>query len=335
MSESTLRAIVLVGGEGTRLRPLTLTRPKPMLPVNGVSILEHKLVHLASHGVTDVVLSLGYKPDAFRSAFPTGSVAGIRLQYAVEPTPLDTAGAVLFAASAAGFDDTTDGPLIVVNGDVITGLDLTEQIAFHRRSGAEATLALTRVEDPSAFGVVPTDVSGRVLDFVEKPDRGDAPTDWINAGAYVIESSVLRRISPDQKVSIERVVFPAIVADRALFAVRSPSYWIDAGTPATYLEANLDELRRSGAVPSDAMVHPTALVTDAVVGSGVRIGAGATVKRSVLLPHAVVEDGATVVDSIVGEGACISARASIAGLSVVGDGSVVGPGSDLHGERVG
>ena len=209
-----MRAVVLVGGEGTRLRPLTLTSPKQMLPVVGVPMIERVLGHLASHGIDEAVLSLGYLPNAFMQAYPDGAAAGVRLIYAVEPEPLDTAGALRFAAKFGGITET----FVVVNGDVLTDLDLTGLVAFHRKRGAEGTIALHPVDDPSSFGVVPTDANGRVTAFVEKPPRDEAPTNEINAGTYVLEASVLDRIPEGGRVSIERETFPAMVRDGSLFA---------------------------------------------------------------------------------------------------------------------
>ena len=327
------RAILLVGGEGTRLRPLTYTRPKPLLPVVGISILERKLSHLAAHGVTDAVLSLGYKPDAFLAAFPSGEACGVRLHYAVEPAPLDTAGAILFAAIDAGYDQL-DGPTIVVNGDVITDLDITGQLAFHVANGAEATIALTQVEDPSAFGVVPTDDHGRVLAFVEKPPRNEAPTNWINAGTYILEPSVLARIPRARKASIEREIFPVIAAEGKLFAVHSPAYWIDTGTPALYLQATGDLLGDSSFVGEGAVVDPSAVVQRSVIGAGATVGAHAQVIRSVLLPGAVIGDKALVEDSIVGARAQVGSRSKLSAHTVLGDGVVVAADVVHIGERL-
>lgn len=327
-----LRAVVLVGGEGTRLRPLTLTRPKPMLPVVGVPIIERKVEHLVRHGVTEVVLSLGYRPDAFLEAYPDGRIAGAAMRYAVESEPLDTAGAVRFAARAAGFHG--DGaPIIVVNGDLLTDLDVTELVEFHRTRGAEATIALTEVEDPSAFGVVATDAHGRVQAFVEKPPREEAPSRWINAGVYVLESSVLDRI-PEGRVSIERTTFPAMVAEGTLFALGHSSYWLDAGTPATYLQANLDELAGAAWVDASASVAAGASVAVSAVGAGCVIESGAVVERSVLLPGVRVGAGAVVRDSMIGEGAEIGARAVLESLTVVGDHTQVVADARHTGERV-
>ena len=241
--DQVMKAVVLVGGEGTRLRPLTLSAPKQMLPIVGVPMIERVLGHLAAHGIDEAVLSLGYLPDAFLDAYPDGQAAGVRLSYAVEPEPLDTAGAVRFAATFAGIDET----FVVVNGDVLTDIDLTALVAFHRERGAEGTIALHPVADPSAFGVVPTDDDGRVTAFVEKPPRDEAPTNLINAGTYVLEPSVLARIPEGGRVSIERETFPAMVRDGGLYARSDDAYWLDTGTPAAYLQAHFDFLRQARA----------------------------------------------------------------------------------------
>ena len=231
-----MRAIILVGGFGTRLRPLTAHTPKQMLPVVDRPMIERVVTSLARFGVTDAVLSLGYRPDAFLEAYPDDTCAGVALHYAVEPEPLDTAGAVRFAADDGGIEHT----FLVVNGDVLTDLDVSTLWDFHQRQGAEGTIALTPVDDPSRYGVVPIHGDGRVEAFVEKPPPGQAPTNWINAGTYVLEPSVLERIPAGRRVSIERATFPEMVADGSLYAMHSDSYWIDAGTPATYLQSQLD-----------------------------------------------------------------------------------------------
>jgi mannose-1-phosphate guanylyltransferase len=327
------RAVVLVGGEGTRLRPLTYTRPKPLLPVVGISIIERKLIHLAEHGISHVVLSLGYQPDKFLAAFPDGEIAGVRLSYAVEPSPLDTAGAIRFAAETIGFLDS-DEPIVVLNGDVITSLDLRSQIRFHRECGAEATIALTQVEDPSAFGVVPTDPTGRVVAFVEKPPRDEAPTDWINAGAYVLERSVFDRIPSGERLSIERAVFPRIAETGGLYAVHSPAYWIDTGTPQLFIQAALDVLGEDSHLGPGSSVHATARIHRSVIGAGSRVGPGAVIERSVLLPGAIVEAGAMIIDSVLGESAMVGPRASLRDLTVIGDGAEVDAEAVLVGERL-
>ncbi|MDP9404649.1 MAG: NDP-sugar synthase [Actinomycetota bacterium] len=354
-----MRAVVLVGGEGTRLRPLTFTTPKQLLPVAEVTMIERVLSHLSAHGVDDVVLSMGYRPDGFLSMFPDNRCAGVALSYAVEPTPLDTAGGIRFAAERARLDST----FLVVNGDVLTDMDLQALVAFHRVSAAEATVSLVPVEDPSRFGVVATDTDGRVSAFIEKPTAGEAPTNLVNAGTYVLEPTVLARIPGGRRVSIERETFPALVGGGSLFALASSAYWIDAGTPPEYLRANLDlvagvrgALPAPGARPAgegawhlgapvvDAPASPGSLIGDAafvgrraevrasVVGAGARVE-DATVTGSLILPGAVVQRGATVEGSIVGAGAVVGEGSKLTGLAVVGDGARIKAGAQLDGVR--
>ncbi len=341
-----MNAIVLAGGEGTRLRPLTYTTPKPLLPIANRPFLEHQLSWLARHGVDEVVLSLGYKPDAFARRFRSGTYDGVRLRYAVEPEPLGTAGAIRFAAHHhAGDGDRLSGRFLVCNGDVLTDLDVSALVRFHEERGAQASIALTRVEDPSAFGVVPTGDDGRVQSFVEKPPPDQAPTDWINAGTYVLEASVLDTIPAGQAVSIERETFPGLLAAGGkLYAMRSPDYWIDIGTPAKYLQANTDMLagRIAGGRPSlgsalvgpGARVAPEAEVTDSVVGPGVEVAEGAKIIRSVLLEGVRVAPGAEVVDSVIGPGAVVGPGVLVSGTSIVGPGADVPAGARLVGARV-
>jgi mannose-1-phosphate guanylyltransferase len=327
-----MRAVVLVGGFGTRLRPLTASIPKPMLPVGHVPIIERLVVNLARGGVTEVTLALGFKPEPFVAAFPDGECAGVAMRYAVEPEPLDTAGAIRFAADQAGIDDT----FVVANGDVLTDLDVSALVAFHRLRRAEATIHLIGVPDPSAFGVVALDADGRVERFVEKPAPGTAPSNLINAGTYVLEPSVLDRIPLGRKVSIERATFPAVVADGGLYGMATDDYWLDTGRPDLYLQANLDIANgvrrhdRCSPVHPAARVHPSASVSGSVVGEGAEVGEGAVVTSSVLLPGAVIGARSVVADSVVmgrvGEGAEVRA-------SVLGADAAVLAGEHVHGER--
>lgn len=307
-----MRAVVLVGGFGTRLRPLTFTTPKPMLPVGHVPIIERLVDNLARGGVTDVTLALGFKPEPFIEAFPDGRCNGVDLHYAVEPEPLDTAGAIRFAADFSEIDDT----FVVANGDVLTDLDVAGLVAFHRSRNAEATIHLIRVPDPSAFGVVETTAEGKVLRFVEKPPPGTEPSNEINAGTYVLEPSVLQRVPAGKKVSIERVVFPEIAADGRLYAMATDDYWIDTGNPSFYRQANIhliDGTRAQHAIEgvhAGAEVHPTAVIEGSVVAEGASVGAFAQITDSVLLSGAVVSARAVVANSVVmgsvGEGATVS-----------------------------
>lgn len=330
-----MRAIVLVGGFGTRLRPLTLTTPKQMLPIVDRPMIERVVASLADHGVSDAVLSLGYRPDAFVDTYPDDLCAGVRLHYAVEAEPLDTAGAVRFAATEADIDST----FLVVNGDVLTDLDVSALWKFHQEHGAEGTIALTPVEDPSRYGVVPIDDDGRVQAFIEKPPAGQAPSRWINAGTYVLEPSVLERIPVGRRVSIERETFPRMVADGTLYALQSDAYWVDAGTPETYLQAQLDLIdgvrgEAEPAVAPSAKIASTAVVEHAIVMADAVVESGAEVVDSAVLPGARVCAGAVVRRSIVGPGAAVGEGARLDDLSVVGEGTVIEPGAVLHGARV-
>jgi mannose-1-phosphate guanylyltransferase len=334
-----------------------------MLPIVEQAMVERVLGHLASHGIDEAVLSLGYRPDAFSDAYPDGVIAGVRATYAVEPSPLDTAGAIRFAAKFGGIDDT----FVVLNGDVLTDFDISGLVEFHRDRAAEGTIGLTPVDDPSSFGVVPTDPDGKVTAFIEKPPRDEAPTNLINAGIYILEPSVLDRIAPDVRVSIERETFPAMVADGTLYARGSDAYWLDTGTPDAYLRAHRDLLngRRSGPPAPDAVadpdlgpgvwtigevdatpgtvtrsllgdgssIAPNATVTDSVVGAGAVVEEGATVADSVLLPGARVAARASVDHSIVGTDAIVGQRCIVTGISVIGAGSVIASGTTLDGER--
>ena len=327
-----MRAVVLVGGVGSRLRPLTLSVLKPMLPVGHRPIIERLIGNVVRGGVTDVTLALGFKPQPFIDAFPDGVCAGARLHYAVEPEPLDTAGAVRFAADSSGID----GTFVVANGDVLTDLDIAALVAFHRDRDALATLHLTAVEDPSSFGVVGIDPDGRVDRFVEKPAPGTAPSNLINAGTYVLERSVLERIGTDAPVSIERVTFPSIVAERRLYAMPTKDYWIDTGRPDHYLAANLDMLIGLRAhdhcegIEPGAAVSPSADVREALISAGALVDAGATVVRSVVLPGAEICDGASVTgSSVMGR---VGRGASATGC-VIGAGAVVEEGETLVAAR--
>lgn len=352
---------MLVGGEGTRLRPLTDTRPKQLLPVAEVPMLERVVAPLVSGGVDEVVLSLGYRPADFLAVYGGGSIAGVPCTCVVEPDLLDTAGAIAFAAGQAGVDDT----FVAVNGDVLSDIDVGELVAFHRQRGAEATVALVGVEDPSRFGVVVTDAQGRVRAFVEKPPPGTAPSNQINAGAYVLEPSVLDRVEPGVRVSIERQTFPALAEQGSLFARSFDVYWLDTGTPQAYLQAHADLLHgRRGRPPAPgarqlaeglwaigdvsvagdagggtllgagAQVAAGATVSDSCIGAGARVAAGAVVSGSVLLPGATVGPGARVERSVLGAGAWVGERAVVDGVSVVGDGGRVEPGATVHEGRV-
>jgi mannose-1-phosphate guanylyltransferase len=319
-----MRAVLLVGGFGTRLRPLTNTTPKQMLPVVDRPMIEWVIGHLVDSGIDDVVLALGYRPDVFLEHYPEGKIAGASVHYAAEPEPLGTAGAIRFAARDAGIDET----FVVMNADVLTDLDVPALVAFHGANGCEATISLHEVEDPSRFGVVDLDADGLVRRFVEKPAPGEAPSHLINAGTYVIEPSVLDRIPDGRSVSIERETFPSLAADGRLWALDDGGvYWMDTGTPEHYLQVQLDLLdgRRSvrvDGVHPDAELHPKATVSRSVAAAGAVVEAGAEVIESALMIDARVGAGARVSGSIVGPGAVVEAG------TFVPPGSIVAPDDD-------
>jgi mannose-1-phosphate guanylyltransferase len=324
-------------------------------------MLERVLTHLQAHGVDEVVLSLGYRPDAFFAAYPDHEAVGVRLDYAVEPEPLDTAGAIAFAAGHAGIDET----FIVVNGDVLSDVDTSALVAFHRSHGATATIHLKAVDDPTRFGVVPTTADGRVIEFVEKPPADLVPTNLINAGTYVLEPEVLARIPAGRRVSIERETFPELAAQGAVYAMASDAYWLDTGTPTAYLQANADLLDGTrpgipapgarqvsvgvwtlgapvvrGAVygPSllgaGAQIAHDATVTGSVIGARAVVERGAHVENSVLLPGARVGVGAQVVGSILGHDCVVGAGCELSPVTVVGDDVEVPEGTRLADARV-
>jgi len=335
-----LKSIILVGGKGTRLRPLTFETPKQMLPLVGTPMIECVFESLASHGVTEAVLSLGYLPESFIEAYPTNVIAGVKVTYAVEPEPLDTAGAIRFAAEFAGLDET----FLVVNGDVLTDLDITRLLAFHRERGAEATIALHPVEDPSRFGVVPTTPEGKVIAFVEKPPRDEAPTNQINAGTYVFEPSVLARIAPEGRVSVERETFPALAADGVLYALADEKYWLDTGTPQAFIKANVDLLKgrehvhefvgiENGSwIHPSATVDPSAKIINSVIDRDCIVSHNAILIESILMPGAVIQADAKVSSSIIGPGAVVGSSSVLGAICVVGANVHVAPKSELSGD---
>ena len=340
-------AVLLVGGQGTRLRPLTINTPKPMLPVAGVPCTEHQIARAREAGVTRIVLGTSYKAEVFRDYFGDGSKFGVELIYAVEDHPLGTGGAIRNVAPH--LQSGPDDPVLIFNGDVLTGVDLRHLLGVHEETQAAVTLYLTRVEDPRAFGLVPTDGDGRVTAFLEKP-KTDAEiiTDQINAGCYVFRRSVIDEIPTGRPVSVERETFPGLLAaGRRLQGVVDDGYWLDLGNPLAFVRGSADLVL--GRAPSPAVPGPTGefLVLPAaevsrrarlshgtVVGTGASVGAHAEVSGSVLFDGAIVSAGAVVRDSVVGAGAVIGAGASLDGV-VVGDRAIIGPGNELTvGARV-
>ena len=340
-------AILLVGGKGTRLRPLTVRTPKPMVPAAGVPFLTHQLARARSAGVEHVVLATSYLAEVFEPYFGDGSSLGLHLEYVTERDPLGTGGAIRNVASR--LRSGPDEPVLIFNGDILTGLDIRALVRTHETSGADVSLHLTRVEDPRAFGLVPTDGDGRVTAFLEKPQTPEEiVTDQINAGAYVFRRSVIDEIPAGRPVSVERETFPGLLAAGAhLQGMVDSTYWLDLGTPQAFVRGSADLVlghAPSPAVPGrcgDRLVLPTATVAQdakltagTVVGAGATVGAGARITGSAVLDGAVVEPGAVITDSLIGEGARVGARTVLSGV-VVGDGATVGADNELReGVRV-
>jgi mannose-1-phosphate guanylyltransferase len=316
-----VQAIVLVGGEGTRLRPLTETVPKPALTLVDRPFLAYMIEWLAGHGVSEVVLACGFLPGVLKEALAGEEErAGVRITYAVEPERRGTAGAIRFAADELG--ERLEDRFLALNGDVLTDLDLSALLRAHERRAASATIGLHSVEDSSAFGLVHTGPEDAVLQFLEK--TGEAVPGEINAGMYVLERSVLDLIPPGEEVSIERDVFPRLVGE-GLHGLRLDGYWVDIGTPERYLQASWDILERRVEtrveptaegllIDSAAEVSPGASVGPrAVIGAACRVAEGATVRDSVLLGGCSVGEGATVSDSILSAGTEVAAGAVVEG----------------------
>jgi mannose-1-phosphate guanylyltransferase len=338
---SDIDAVVLVGGQGTRLRPLTLSAPKPMLPTAGMPFLTHLLARIAEAGITHVILGTSYKAEVFEGHFGDGAALGLELEYVTEAEPLGTGGGIRNVLPQLRADT-----VMVFNGDVLGGADLGMVLDTHAKNDADVTLHLVRVGNPRAFGCVPTDESGRVLAFLEKTE--DPPTDQINAGCYVFRREYIEKIPAGRPVSVEREVFPTLLADGVrMFGHVDASYWRDMGTPEDFVRGSADLVR--GLAPSPALsgqrgewlVHPGAgvapgavLIGGTVVGRGAEVGAGARLDSAVLFDGARVEAGAVIERSIVGFGTRIGPRALIRD-AVIGDGADIGARCELvQGARV-
>jgi mannose-1-phosphate guanylyltransferase len=326
-----MQALVLAGGEGTRLRPLTLTVPKPVMPLAGRPFLTFMLDWLRAHGVDDVLLSCGFLAHAVEDVVGH-EYDGMRLEYVHEEQPLGTAGPVRLAADEGLLQERA----LVINGDVLTDLDLTAELAFHERRGATATLALIPVEETASYGVVPTADDGAVEAFLEK-SRGPAPTNRINAGAYVIERAVVERIPSGRAVSFEREVFPSLVGE-GLYGCFQDGYWIDIGTPERYLEATYDLLagRLESTLPTrdetGSLIYEPALTAGAhigpqcVLGPQCSVGADTAIERSVLHARVTVGSGCTIRGAVLGERVHVGDGAHVEPGAVLGSGVVVEPG---------
>lgn len=336
-----MKAIVLVGGEGTRLRPLTWRTPKQLVPVVNRPLLDHLLLHLQRHGIDRVTLAMTRRSEAIHEAFGDGARLGLSLDYAYEETPLGSGGAI--ASIAGGWDER----FLVCNGDIVTDLDLSAMIDAHEARGAELSISLHEVEDPSPFGVVAHDADGRIRRFVEKPPRDEAPSRLINAGTWIFEPSVLREMDAAQFNRVEDTLFPALcAAGRGIYGFHRPSYWADVGTPQALLQVNLDLARGLGpcgdrAPESDGAVvgHAAEVAGDAavrppvVLGARCRVGTGAQVRESLLWDDVTVGSDAIVERSVLGSGARIGRGAHIQDAVIAHD-AIVEPGARVTGRSI-
>ena len=354
-----MQAVILVGGEGTRLRPLTSTVPKPVVPLVDRPFIAFMLDWLVTHGIDDVIMSCGFLATSVRNVLGDGSAYGVRLRFVEEPDPRGTAGALKYASSML------DERFLMLNGDVLTDIDLTAQIAQHERTGAKGTLALVPVADPSAYGLVHLNEDRSVREFLEKPSADAViETNLISAGAYVLEREILDLVPPDRNVSIEREVWPRLVGD-GLYGFPSESYWLDIGTPERYLQGTFDIIEGNvktavgerlgsdwlavddGAEIAGRVIPPALLERGVrvaegaqvgslvVLGEDVSIGAGTSVERSVILNGTEIGAGCTLRDCIVGAGCRIGTGTTITGGAVLGEGVTVGADNVLaHGARI-
>ena len=356
-----MKAIILVGGQGTRMRPLTLDLPKPLLPIANIAFITRQLLWLKQYGIYDVVLSLCYLPDQFVEYFDKNPIENMKISYIVEDSPLGTGGAIKY--SAGEIQDS----VIVCNGDVLTEIDLQELIDLHNSKNSLATIALTKVEDPSAFGVVPTNADRQVVAFVEKPSKQNAPSHWINAGIYVLSKDFLDIIPEGIQVSIERETFPKAILQGSLYALESDEYWLDVGTVDKYIQAHTYILNKlsstsnnetyrevSNNIFSDGAVDlgkDVVVLSKCLLGDGtkigdntildnVTIGKNVEVSKNVKIINSVIYDGAVInsdvniYDSIIGNNALISEGVSLSELCVIGSNEKLAPGESLVAKRV-
>lgn len=336
-----LEAILLVGGQGTRLRPLTISTPKPMLPVAGYSCTEHQIALAREAGIGRIILGTSYRAEVFESHFGHGEEFGLELIYAVEDEPLGTGGAIRHAAQhlMCGPDD----PVVVFNGDVLTGLDIAGLVQKWHAAKADIAIYLTRVPDPRPFGLVPTDVSGRVLEFLEKPSTPEEiVTDQINAGCYVFKRSVIDSIPGDRPVSVERETFPELLAsNKIVIGVVDDGYWLDLGTPLAFAKGSADLVQgiapspllvgRTGLaiIEKSANIDPSAIVTGgSYVGHNASIGAGTVIDSSVIFNEVQISSGSRVTNSIISTAAHVGNDCHIVD-TVIAERALIGSNNKL------
>ena len=339
-----MKAVIIAGGSGTRLRPLTYNVPKPMVPLFDKPFLQHQLELLRRHGITDVVINLHYLSDSIRDHFGDGAALGMRIDYSFEEKPMGTAGAVKLAERF--FDGE---PIVVFNGDILTDIDVGELVAFHQANGAKATIAMIRVSDPTAYGLIFTQDDGRIARFLEKPSWDEATVDTVNAGIYVLDPSVFRYVPLNEAYSFERGLFPLLLQlGEPVYGFPTTAYWLDIGSPQKYLQAHTDVLLGRVKVELDAErrpdgvwlgkgveVDPTAeLRGPAYLGDGTKVRKRARIREFTILSHGVtVDDRASLENVLVGAGSVIGEEAQLS-RCIIGQRCQVGPATVLGGDAV-
>jgi mannose-1-phosphate guanylyltransferase len=351
-----VKAVILAGGEGTRLRPLTCNLPKPMVPILNRPYLEHLLLRLKQQKMEEVSITLSYLPEIVEDFFGTGTSLGLRLSYSIEEYPLGTAGAI------KKLEHTLNDTFAVLNGDIFTDLDLRDAAKFHREKGAIATIVLTPVENPSMYGVVEADASGRVKRFLEKPGKADIRTAWVNAGTYILEPQVLQYIPPDEYYMFERGLFPYLLEQGLpVYCYPSKAYWMDLGTPRNYMRLHRDillgetlvqpygEMKQEGVwmglgcrVALDANIRPPVvlgpgciveskvqIVGPTVIGADCIVGLGSVVDNALLWDRVNLGSGVTITGSILGQNVVIGDNVDAGPDCILADGVVVGHGNNL------
>lgn len=352
----SVKAIILVGGQGTRMRPMTLDIPKPLLPIVNVPFIERQIKWLKTYGINEIVLSLCYLPDQFEDYFAKNPIEGVKITYVVEDEPLGTGGAIKFSAGEI------DNSVIVCNGDVLTNIDLKELIDLHESASSLATIALTQVEDPSAFGVVPTNEKKQVVAFVEKPSKELAPSNWINAGIYVLSKEFLDLIPEGLQVSIERETFPKAILEGAMYALESDEYWLDIGTLEKYLQAHNDFLtnlsqdsdskkykevapnifsdgkieigqgsiaKTKCLIGKNSTIGQNCVLDSVCTASNVQIGNDTIIESSVIFENVIIGNNAKIAatligaDSNIGNGAVLDDHCAIGSNEKIEEGSVL------------
>ena len=329
-----LKAVLLVGGPGTRLQPLTDNKPKSVVPLLNRPVLEHTLAYLKHYGIEDVILTLNYLPEVIQEYFGDGKRCGVRLTYCIEKEPMGTAGAV---KNAEAYLDDNDS-FFVLNGDLFTDMDLAEMLAFHRAKKAKATISLTWVDNPSAFGVVETDAGRRVKRFIEKPPPGKATTNWINAGTYILEPEVLAQIPAGQHHMFEKGLFPRLLdIGKPVYGYEFKGYWLDMGTPGKYFSLNMDLLTGKICSPllrkraknsinngKDVDIHSSAMITaPVVIDSGCRIGRGVRITGPAVIGRECrLEDGVSLENAVIWDKVNIGANARL-NCCIIGDDVVI------------